>query len=128
MPTHPNSGGRVANFQCQVKFAPNSKNFRKFTTVCPALPKLSLIILDPAETSKQKIWYNCPKKYLTSSSYYCIIGAAKDLAFGIFAQKGQKVLDKLESLLYYMAPPRRRLTLLGYFTLKFICTIAENNR
>ena len=75
--------------KCQVKFAPNSKNYRKFTTICPTLTKLSLIILDPAETNKLTFWYNYPKLYLTSSAYYCIIGAAnQDLAFGIFAQKG----------------------------------------
>ena len=44
------------------------------------MPQLAIIILDPAETHKLTFWYNCPKLYLTSSVYYCIIGAAKDSA------------------------------------------------
>jgi hypothetical protein len=32
----------------------------------------------------------------------------KDSTFGIFSQKGQKVLDKIASVLYYMARRRQR--------------------
>jgi hypothetical protein len=88
MPPHPNSGGRCAGFFCQVKFAVNTKNLQKFAAPCLGLPQLFLIILDPAETIKWIIWYNCPKLYLTSSVHYCIIGAAKDYAFKKFARIG----------------------------------------
>ena len=102
-----NSGGPVTNFPCQVKFAPNSQNLPKLSRGSHGLPQLSTIIHDPAQTSKLTFWYNCPKLYLTSSAYYCIIGAAKDytnlgkLSRTLFAPLVKKVVDLL------LAPPRQ---------------------
>ena len=101
--THPNSGGPSTTSACQVLFAPIVQNFRKFTLHCTCLPQLSRIMSYPAETyqfklfaqlpqkvlDKSSVYYynrraetcalnflhNYPKKYLTSSIYYCIIGA-----------------------------------------------------
>jgi len=74
---------------------------------------MPLIILDPAETSKQKIWYNCPKKYLTKSLRYCTIGAAapKTRLLVIFHLLCKKYLTK--SLRYCTIWRRRAKDLLN---------------
>lgn len=54
------------------------------------------IILDPAKTVNLTFWYNLGKKYLTSSAYYCIIGAPapKTRLLVFFHKKGKKYLTK----------------------------------
>ena len=67
------------------------------------MPQVSTICANytvPAETSQAIYFHELCKKYLTSSAYYCIIGAARLALLKTNAQLPQKVLDNPGSCAY----------------------------
>jgi len=71
-------------------------NLPKLSKIVAGMPQVSTICANytvPAETSQAIYFHELCKKYLTSSAYYCIIGAARLALLKTNAQLPQKVLD-----------------------------------
>ena len=115
--TQANSGGPRTGFFCQELFAVIYQNYPKFAHPFRGLPKFAQIIPSPQRLVNLNYLHYSRKKYLTSSAYYCIIGAPapKDHSnCKKFCPHPQKRLDNSSTTTYngagYLWENRHRTT------------------